>query len=153
MNLSLHETSLSPSPDRAAERSHCAGNSITAQELEFAVDALLPKSLRERLRACRKRPHKGVHQWLIETAVRLHHYIGDQDIIATLLTRYSANCGRDVDDTEIWNAIWDSERWLGDQTGGTGIHERAPKWHAPDESRIAVVVRNGRTLSELKASS
>lgn len=118
-----------------------------------AVEALLPAPVQERLRNCPERPNKGIHPWLIATATRLNYYLGDKDIIAALLSKYSANRGRPVEESEIWGSIWSSEQWLEDQRGRPGNHERAPKWPEPDESRIEAIVRSGPTLAELSAQS
>jgi hypothetical protein len=117
------------------------------------IELILPKRVREKLRACPKRPNKGVHQWLNSMAASLHHYIGDQDCVAELLGKYSADCGREVTYDEIWDAVLDSAAWLGRQHGKASEHERTPKWPNPDPERIQEVVRQGPTLAELEASS
>ena len=127
---------------------------MTSHESDIrAMEALLPIPAQERLRRCPQRPKTGVHQWLQQTATSLNHYLGDKDIIAGSLARYSADCGRDVNESEIWDAIWSSDLYLEKQSGGQGNHERVPKWPEPDEGRLAEVVRNGPTLAELAAQS
>src|SRR5258708_1983457 len=106
---------------------------MSADTILQQIEMLLPKSVQEKLRSCPHRPRKGVHPWLNSTAASLHHYLGDQDCIAALLRRYSEDCGRPVEDDEIWNAILDSADWLGRERSKPKNRERRPKWPEPNK--------------------
>jgi hypothetical protein len=114
----------------------------------------------------------GVHNWLIRLAVRLHRYFPDKDDIAALLEKYSAHCGRPVEDDEIWQAIENSEKWLAEQQGqsrGDVAEEKrqnfnrrstpnlkyasTPKWPEVNRDLVESLVKAGPDLNALIASS
>ena len=120
--------------------------------LTTPIDALLPNHIHELLKSC-PRAGNGVHNWLIRAAVRLHRYFADQNDIADLLQKYSGDCGRDVSETEISEAINISEQWLAQQKGKPIELRAVPRWPARNDEQIAAITKAGPNLAGLEASS
>src|SRR5687767_5095584 len=100
---------------------------MTTKHADIGIEILLPRQIQDLLNACPS-AGSGVHNWLIRVAVRLHRYFANKDDIAELLWKYSANCGRDVGESEVWAAINDSARWLARQEGQCVKGPSTPKW-------------------------
>jgi hypothetical protein len=124
------------------------------------LEAMLPSSVLEWLRSC-PQTGGGVHQWLPKIAVRLHRYLSDKNDIAALIERHTANCGRVVDDDELWQAIDNTERWLANGGKDSGDVDNKAKHTKPritpaspvDEALVASISKQGPTLDELSARS
>jgi hypothetical protein len=116
------------------------------------IETLLPEPTQQLLQSCPK-TGGGVHNWLMRVAVRLNRYFLDENVIAHLLTKYSENCGRDVGETEIWDAIQNSRKWLEWQNDKTVQALPTPKWPSPNLDQIEAIVREGPNLDGLEAMS
>src|ERR1051326_5891285 len=95
------------------------------------------------------RKGKGVHQWLFIQALKLYGSSLDPAQLAQLLREATANCGREVTDREIEDAIQNSQRIA----GGAPAVRLAPRWPQRNEKQIATVAANGPDLAGLESSS
>jgi hypothetical protein len=117
-----------------------------------SIELLLPTRIRDLLNSC-PQAGTGVHKWLIKVAVKLHPFFTNKEDIAELLWKYSADCGRDVDDREVWEAIESSARWLKNQKGEGGKRPLIPKWPNRNPEIINAIVRAGPSIDGLIARS
>ena len=94
----------------------------------------LPQFARELLASCPK-AGGGVHNWLFRAARVLHHFYPNKRELALLLEKASANCGREVPEQEIIDAICNSASCAWNpgqpQTGTAGV-VRTAAWPAYD---------------------
>jgi hypothetical protein len=126
------------------------GEAMTNETSILRVESLLPEQITKMLHSCPKAGN-GVHSWLYNTALRLHPFFGDKNCIADLLRRHSADCGRDVGEQEIWNAIENSESWLAGQKGKSTEARTVARWPARNEEQIEAITKAGPDLAGLIA--
>lgn len=111
--------------------------------------AILPQWMDELLSSC-PRAGKGVHKWLFITALKLHRYFPNKDELERMLIQATANCGREVLDSEIANAVQDSQRIV--ENPSAQIHKTS-RWPARNSERIEAVVHDGPKLTQLADAS
>ena len=102
----------------------------------------LPKRVTNLLASCPK-SGEGVHRWLFVTALKLHRYFKDREELIRLLAEATAGCGRDVPDSEIRDAVCNSN------PDRDGKPYTGPKWPERNAGRIESIVRNGPTVAAL----
>jgi hypothetical protein len=90
---------------------------------------------------------------LIKIAVRLHRFFTDKEVIATLLEKHSANCGRPVEYDEILQAVENSAAWLAGQQGKPINLVSRPRWPQRNEEQIEAIAKHGPKLAELQSLS
>jgi hypothetical protein len=117
-----------------------------------SVEVLLPSRIQVLLNAC-PNTGSGVHSWLYNTALRLHAFFGNKTHIGELLAMHSANCGRDVGEQEIWNAIDNSESWLAQQKGKSAESRTVARWPTRNKEQIEAITKAGPNLAGLIAMS
>jgi len=125
---------------------------MTNETPDLRVQSLLPKRITDMPYSCPKAGN-GVHIWLARVAVRLHALFGDKNYIAELLYEHSANCGRDVGEQEIWDAIDNSESWSAHQKGKSVESRKFALWPARNEEQIVAITKAGPDLDALGAGS
>lgn len=99
----------------------------------------------------------GVHRWLFITALRLRSYWLSDEQIAELLEAATRDCGREVPDREIADAVRNSrsERPAWSQAGpilgsaSSSTNPAAPRWPARNYSLIQEIGRSGPSMAEL----
>ncbi len=111
-----------------------------------------PNSVQEVLASC-PAAGKGVHNWLFVAALRLHRHCPNKDELAELLRKATADCGRDVPEEEIWNAINNSQPIADGTVASQGALPSGPRWPHRNEEKINAIVQNGPGLQDLQASS
>ncbi|HUP79957.1 MAG TPA: hypothetical protein VM260_15495, partial [Pirellula sp.] len=104
-----------------------------------SIEVLLPTRTQDLLNSCPE-AGAGVHKWLIKVAVRLHPFFANEEDIAELLWKYSANCGREIEDREVWAAINNSRRWLQGNQGQTRNRESTSPTSKRNEELIKSIV-------------
>jgi len=89
----------------------------------------LPQFARKLLASC-PTAGNGVHNWLFRAARVLHRYYPNKRELALLLEAASANCGREVPEREIIDAITNSEScaWNPGQKSSTTASAKAFSW-------------------------
>lgn len=102
----------------------------------------LSVKLLQLLKGCPKAGN-GVHRWLFRTALALHPYVADKELLVHILTKATLSCGREVSIREIEDAVRNSQR--NQNHGGP----RTPRWPRPDERRIAEIAKQGPSLERL----
>ena len=125
---------------------------MTNQNQNPSVEVLLPSRIQKLLNSCPKAGN-GVHSWLYNTALRLHAFFGNKTHICELLAKHSADCGRDVGEQEIWDAIENSESWLAGQKGKSTEARTVARWPARNEEQIEAITKAGPDLAGLIAMS
>jgi hypothetical protein len=95
------------------------------------------------------RAGSGVHRWLFTTALKLHRYCPDKAELARLITLGSSDCGRDVSEAEIDDAVANS------QPIAEGTVAKAPRrrWPERNAEQIEAIRKAGPTLDRLSAMS
>ncbi|MEI6784543.1 MAG: hypothetical protein WCQ21_26930, partial [Verrucomicrobiota bacterium] len=106
-----------------------------------ARDLSLQKKMADILASC-PRAGSGVHGWCFTTALKLHRYCTDKAELARLLTLGSSECGREVSEVEIDNAVANS------QPIAEGTVPKGPRRHLPErnEEQIKTITKAGPTL-------
>jgi hypothetical protein len=120
------------------------------RDLERTIpDPRRRKRISEVLASC---PHTGgrVHHWLFVTALKFHRDFPNKSQLARLLTDASANCGREVPEREIDDAI-DNSQPIAEET--VSNRTRREPWPERNKENIQALVKNGPTLNQLEASS
>jgi hypothetical protein len=112
-------------------------------------EAAIPEWAKQVLATC-PIAGNGVHNYLFVTALKLHRHVPDKCELAKLLENATANCGREVSDEEIWNAINNSQA-LAEGTAPMG-RQRSP-WPVRNEERIEAILPQGPNLAALEAMS
>jgi hypothetical protein len=86
----------------------------------------------------------GVHLWIFRVARQLHAHRSEEDIF-NLLKASLEDCGRDVPDQEINDAICNSKAgaWRPRKDGGPIMTPPHTKWSPPDFDAIDSIVRAG----------
>ena len=109
-----------------------------------ARDLSLQKKMADILASC-PRAGSGVHGWCFTTALKLHRYCSDKAELARLLTLGSSECGREVSEVEIDNAVANS------QPIAEGTVPKGPRRHLPErnEEQIKTITKAGPTLQGL----
>jgi hypothetical protein len=125
---------------------------MTNQNQNPSVEVLLPSRIQVVLNSCPKAGN-GVHSWLYNTALRLHAFFGDKTHIGELLAKHSADCGREVGEQEIWDAIDNSESWLAEQKRKSSEFRAVARWPARNMEQIEAISKGGPTLVGLTAMS
>lgn len=137
---------------------------MTMEICNVAIEALLPQRILNMLQSCPS-AGAGVHNWVIRVAVRLHAFFHNKDDIADLIRKYSSNCGREVSDREIWDAINSSEKWLARKAAIAGTIDSSysewelakasspTKWPERNAELIETIAKAGPSLDELNARS
>lgn len=95
------------------------------------------------------RAGSGVHRWLFVTALKLHHYCRDEAELARLITLGCSDCGRDVSEQEIDDAVYNSQPIA----EGTVRNRGQPPWPERNEERIEAITKAGPDLAGLEARS
>src|ERR1017187_552042 len=95
------------------------------------------------------RAGSGVHRWLFVTALKLHHYCRDEAELARLITLGCSDCGRDVSEQEIDDAVYNSQPIA----EGTVRNRGQPPWPERNEEQIEALTKAGPTLDQLEAIS
>jgi len=113
------------------------------------VKERLPRWAKDALASCPP-AGGGVHPWLFVTALKLHRFFPDKSELARLLTEATANCGRDVSDNEIWEAILNSQPIA---EGSTLTIPRRPKWPDRNSRSIESIANAGPNLERLEVMS
>jgi hypothetical protein len=94
----------------------------------------------------------GVHRWLFVTALKLYRHCPEKGELARLLTEATANCGREIPDEEIENAIINSQPIAEGRTA-QGAMRSGPRWPQRNDEQISAIVQDGPNLTELEAMS
>ena len=110
-------------------------------------DARQQKKITDILASC-PRAGSGVHRWLFNTALKLHHDFTDKPLLAHLLWVASASCGRDVSEGEIDNAVANSQR-IAEGTSANGLPRLQPRWPNRNEKEIEAIAKTGPGLAGL----
>jgi hypothetical protein len=107
-----------------------------------------PPFLRDLL-ACPPRHGEGVHGWLFRVSRHLHAHRSPEEIF-TLLRAVVEDCGRHVPDSEIWNAIRNSEpvAWRPGVSDLTD-YVREPAWPNVNFRLRAKALESGWSLYDL----
>ena len=98
------------------------------------------------------RSGSGVHTWLFTTALKLHRYCPDKTELARLITLGSADCGRNVSEVEIDDAVANSQL-LTEGTEANGLRRFRRLWPEPNETLIQAITKVGPDLAGLIAMS
>lgn len=123
------------------------------RELKNLIYAFVPT-----LRACPSTGN-GVHPWLFKTATLLHKFGCKPDQIFSLLKEHSSDCGREVPDSEIEDAVRNSSpnnagAWgVPSSQGKMASRAKSPAAATPDYQRIGHIGMNGLRVAQLKAAS
>jgi hypothetical protein len=121
---------------------------VKVAQIEGMSSTRLPQFLRDVLSAP-PRHGEGVHSWLYRVSRQLHVHREAEQIFA-LLRAVLSDCGRQVPDLEIWNAIHNSEpvAWRPGDVGRAGrLGERT--WPAVDLMLKARALESGWSLYDL----
>src|SRR4051812_24179172 len=89
---------------------------MTTTNADNEIEILLPSWIQDLLNSCPS-AGTGVHRWLYKASINLHPFFANREDIAELLLKHSANCGREIDERELWAAIDDSARDLAVKKG------------------------------------
>jgi hypothetical protein len=104
---------------------------------------LLPHWANKLLVSCPKSGN-GVHNWLFVTALKMHSYCSDKDELVRLLHEATTNCGREVPENEIEDAVRNSA------PDRVGQPHAGPRWPARNAGLIESIVRNGPNFEQLE---
>jgi hypothetical protein len=121
----------------------------------------LPHTVRALVLGC---PHAGggVHKWLFRCAIVLHGFFRAEESMYQLLRFGSKDCGREVSDKEILDAIRNSKSHPGIHLPGAcrpkGVpgdakSRRSPTWPSKNYALIEHIARHGPGLAALSAMS
>ena len=94
---------------------------------------------------------QGVHNWLYRTALALNPLYPDKAALAALLRAASAKCGREVQDSEIRNAIESSAKHLSEAR--ETLAPAHPRWPRPNREAIAAIIARGAGVEALREQS
>jgi len=110
--------------------------------MKISQKGQLPDFLKD-LIACPPSHGDGVHQWLYRVARQLHAH-RDEDDIHALLAAATSDCGRTVSESEIRNAIENSQATAWTPTGHGSRPQAKPlsKWPEENQDRIDDIERN-----------
>jgi hypothetical protein len=118
---------------------------VMASNSIFSVLTTLPKTLRELLDSCPPEGN-GVHEWLFKTALQLHRYFSEDEIIELLTENLS--CERP--EREIRDAVVNAGKYA---KGEMGSPSKKP-WPAVDYALVhQVVVNSPIRLKDLRSIS
>jgi hypothetical protein len=116
---------------------------MNSSSVNDSVVKMVPAHLREMVAGC-PQSGDGVHRWLFLCARQLHSHLSPENI-ERVLAEAVADCGRDVPDREISDAVRNSD------PANRDISNRIPAWPKPDPVKIEEVVRRGPSSTELAA--
>lgn len=94
---------------------------------------------------------QGVHNWLYRAALALNPIYPNKAALAALLRAASARCGREVQDSEINNAIESSARFLSEER--ESCLPARPRWPKPNPEAIAAILAGGINVKALRELS
>jgi hypothetical protein len=139
---------------RLATSNQLQVTTMTSQNLSQLANSILrklPPSVRKRIPAPPK-AGEGVHHWIFRIALSLHRNLDDRTIFA-FLAAATKDCGRDVPEHEIRDAINNSRGWARRPSSGAGGKKRAPmikpKWPVRDTARISEILISPFTEDDL----
>ena len=117
--------------------------------VDTSSEKVLPVFLRDMLSAP-PRHGEGVHNWLFRVARHLHPH-RSQDEIFQLLRAVTEDCGRPVPDSEIWNAVRNSEpvAWRPGDSHSNDYQHRKPSWPNVNIGLRAKIVQGELSLYDL----
>lgn len=108
----------------------------------------LPQFVRDLLASCPS-AGTGVHAWLFRAARQLHAHYPDKAELARLLEAASHGCGRHVSESEIREAIANSEHTAWQPGGGNSATRPQSKWPEVNQEQRAAIIRDGGGLADL----
>lgn len=114
------------------------------------MTAQLPRFILDLLSACPP-AGAGVHSWLFRCARVLHHHYPDKGELAALLSSACSNCGRNIPEREIWQAVKNSEAhaWHPDNRGRYQHHTPAKAWPNVNATARDAAIKDGPALPDL----
>ena len=105
----------------------------------------LPQRVHNILASCPK-AGSGVHRWLFRSALKLHPYFEKKEDLERALEEATSSCGRDVPDSEIENAVRNSDPA---RLNALGQGETFHRWPERNEEQILAIVRDGPNFAQL----
>jgi len=127
------------------------GSRNSGSQAQSPEDSWLPpwvpkrsrRKVAEILRTC---PYagNGVHRWLFVAALQLHMMKFECAEIDELLELGTSNCGRELQPSEVWDAVRNSEPGIVDPE-----RPRIPKWPERKWEQIEAIVEAGITVADL----
>lgn len=92
----------------------------------------------------------SVHRYLYASACRMHKMEIQEEEQISVLAEAVLGCGRDVPRQEIEDAVRNGRRAVDNSSKGVWKGQR---WPVPNREHIQKIVREGKGLTELEASS
>ena len=139
-----------PEPDKKAPRR--LGPTDAGSKTNHKNPTRLSQFLRDLL-SCPPRAGEGVHTWLFKAARQLHAHRSPEDIFA-LLSAAVEDCGRDVPESEIRDAIAAAAKCPWKPGSAQTSAKASPKWPPVNKQDRQDIIDESRvTLAALRGSS